>query len=72
LDFSIFGINSEDSISRVVHELTEKECLEYFSIVKAGIELILDDEIERISKLEKIATTKKAIEAIQSELGSSS
>jgi hypothetical protein len=39
-----------------LHELTEEECKSYFPVVKSGIEIILDEEIE---KREKEAREKK-------------
>ena len=42
---SIYGI-----LSKGVHELAEDECLAYFEVVKKGIELILDEKIEKEEK----------------------
>jgi hypothetical protein len=40
-------------LSKGIHELTEGECLQYFNAVKIGIELVLDEEIERIEREQK-------------------
>lgn len=42
---SIYGI-----LSKGVHELSEDECMTYFDVVKKGIELILDEKIEKEEK----------------------
>lgn len=42
---SIYGI-----LSKGVHELAENECMAYFDVVKNGIELILDEKIEKEEK----------------------
>ncbi|MCA1622228.1 MAG: hypothetical protein LC768_12935 [Acidobacteria bacterium] len=57
---NLYGI-----VSKGIHELTEEECLEYFPVIKAGIELILDDEIERISKEEKIYLLKRLLRQLK-------
>lgn len=49
-------------LSKGVHELTETECLAAFSVVKMGIEIILDDKIRDIEEQKKL---KKAALAIQ-------
>jgi hypothetical protein len=51
---SIYGI-----LSKGVHELSENECLEYFPVLKIGIEIILDQKLEtheRKKKEQEIAT----------------
>ncbi|MBX2969976.1 MAG: hypothetical protein KF803_11445 [Cyclobacteriaceae bacterium] len=55
----IYGI-----LSKGVHELTDDECLSIFSPMKIGIELILDDKIEKKKKEEKIREAEKAIQQI--------
>lgn len=40
-------------LSKGVHELEEQECLDFFPILKASIEIILDERIERIERLKK-------------------
>lgn len=40
-------------VSKGIHELSEDECLEYFNILKMGIEVILDEKIERRKREEK-------------------
>jgi len=58
-------------ISKGVHDLSEQECLEYFPIIRNGIELILDEEIERLEKEKKTSVTQKAIQAIRNRIASS-
>jgi hypothetical protein len=56
---SIYGI-----LSIGIHELTEDDCLEYFSTVKLGIELILDEKIQIIEKEEKVKNTQQSVNKI--------
>lgn len=51
---SIYGI-----LSKGVHELSEDECMTYYDVVKKGIELILDEKIEKEEK-EKIRNALSA------------
>ncbi|GFD75677.1 hypothetical protein KUL113_50970 [Tenacibaculum sp. KUL113] len=37
-------------LSKGIHELSENECLKAFPIVKVGIEIILDEKIEKLNK----------------------
>ncbi len=46
-------------VSKGVHELSEKECKEYFSIIKDGIELILDEKIAKRKAQDKKDNFKK-------------
>jgi hypothetical protein len=48
-------------LSSGVHELSEQDCLKAFPAVKLGIELILDDELERHKREKKIEEAKKAL-----------
>ena len=54
-------------LSKGIHELTENECLEYFPSVKLGIELILDEKLEKKKKEIKIKLAKKSIVNITKE-----
>ncbi len=56
---SIYGI-----LSIGIHELTEDDCLEYFSTVKLGIELILDEKIQIKEKEEKVKNTQQSVNNI--------
>jgi hypothetical protein len=56
---SMYGI-----LSMGVHSLTENECLQYFSVVKDGIEMILDEELEKIIKARKIEEVKRNLEML--------
>lgn len=55
-------------LSKGVHELEEQECLEYFNIVKDGIELILDEKLYEKNKNDKQIAAKKAITELKSKL----
>lgn len=46
---ALYGI-----LSKGIHELTEQDCLEAFPAVKLGIELILDEELEKQKRADKL------------------
>lgn len=48
-------------LSKGVHELTEQDCLAAFPVVKLGIELILDEEIEKHKREAKLKAAAKDI-----------
>ncbi|WP_407270031.1 hypothetical protein [Radiobacillus sp. PE A8.2] len=60
---NIYGI-----LSKGVHELTEKSCLEIFPHVKFGIELILDEQLFKIEKKSKVEKAKQKIRSIAQQL----
>jgi hypothetical protein len=51
-------------LSKGIHELSEEECLEYFTPVKIGIEQILDEKIEQHEKAKKAKIAEAAIQKI--------
>lgn len=51
-------------LSKGIHSLSENECLEYFNIIKIGIEIILDEKIEMIEKQKKEELVRKEINKI--------
>jgi hypothetical protein len=55
-------------LSKGIHDLSEDECLEAFPVVKLGIEMILDEELERVNKEEKIKAAQKQISALGGRL----
>lgn len=60
---SIYGI-----LSKGVHELSEEECLKYFSPIKLSIELILDQKIEQAIKEYRDARVKKELQDIHQNI----
>jgi hypothetical protein len=48
-------------LSKGVHELSERECLEYFDSVKVGVELILDEKLEQHKKQQKIKSAQDSL-----------
>jgi hypothetical protein len=52
-------------LSKGVHSLSEDECLKYFTVVKTGIELILDEKIEREEREKKIQNVTAEISRIK-------
>lgn len=59
----IYGI-----LSKGIHELGEQECLEYFDVLKIGIEVILDQKLEKKRLEEKSKSINKAITDIHTKL----
>ena len=49
-------------LSKSIHELSEEECLAAFNVVRLGIELILDEKIEKKEKERKINNATKEIQ----------
>lgn len=52
-------------LSKGIHSLSENECLKYFTVVKTGIELILDEKIEREEREKKIKNVADEISRIK-------
>jgi len=55
-------------LSKGVHELTERECLDHFDTLKIGIELILDEKLEAQEKDRKIRQAKTALGKAEQQL----
>jgi hypothetical protein len=55
-------------LSKGIHDLSEEECLAAFPIVKAGIEMILDEEISEHERKVKETETRKAISKLKGEI----
>jgi hypothetical protein len=53
---SLYGL-----LCKGLHELSEDECLKHFRVVRVGIEMILDQEIEVRARRKKIEEASKAI-----------
>ena len=49
-------------LSKGVHELTEKECLEHFETLRISIEMTLDEKLEAVEKRKKREMAKSALE----------
>jgi hypothetical protein len=56
-------------LSKGIHALSEEECRRHFNTVRAGIELILDEKIERIQRQKKLAQAKAAIADLGGTVG---
>ena len=54
-------------LSKGIHELSEQDCLDSFPALLAGIELILDERLEKATKARRIAEATKAISEAQSK-----
>lgn len=55
-------------LSKGIHELTEDECLESFPVLKVGIEIILDEKLEKMNKEKKLEEAKKAMVKLNSQI----
>lgn len=55
-------------LSTGIHSLSEEECLNYFDVVKLGIELILDEKVDQFNKQKKIKEAEKSISTIKSKI----
>lgn len=55
-------------LSKGIHELDENTCLEYFETMKLGIEIILDQKLEKKKQKEKEEEAKKRIAQLNSKL----
>lgn len=55
-------------LSTGIHELSEQECLAHFETVRLGIELILDEKVDRHNKEKKIAEAEKKIASFSGEI----
>jgi hypothetical protein len=60
---TLYGI-----LSVGVHSLKEDECLAYFETVKVGIELILDEKLEKFKKQQKIEDAKVKLASIATKV----
>jgi len=52
-DFLINNPKIYSILSKGIHELDEKECRTYFPVLRNAIEIILDEQIEKIEKEKK-------------------
>ena len=57
-------------LSKGIHELDENACLQYFETMKMGIEIILDQKIEKKKQKEKEEEAKKSILQLNGKLKS--
>ena len=56
-------------LSKGIHQLDENECLEYFEVMKAGIEEILDDKIRQDESQKRKNVVSGKISNIISKIG---
>jgi hypothetical protein len=67
-DFLVENKSMYSILSKGIHELSENDCLKAFPIIKIGIEIILDEKIEKLRKEKKLAEAKKALSALSSTI----
>lgn len=63
-DFLVEHHNIYSILSKGIHELSEEECKQYFTVLKESIEIILDEKLEAYNK----AKHKKAIGSAIAEI----
>ncbi|WP_201983574.1 hypothetical protein [Hymenobacter rubidus] len=49
-DFLVANKNLYGIMSKGIHELSEQECLSHFEVAKVGIEMILDEKLDKLNK----------------------
>ena len=62
-NYKIYGI-----LSKGVHELSEDECKEYFTVLRESIEMILDEKLERFKKEKRKKEIRAALNTITKKL----
>eukprot|EP01012_Entosiphon_sulcatum_P008501 TRINITY_DN14630_c0_g1_i1.p1 TRINITY_DN14630_c0_g1~~TRINITY_DN14630_c0_g1_i1.p1 ORF type:complete len:262 (+),score=22.24 TRINITY_DN14630_c0_g1_i1:882-1667(+) len=55
-------------LSKGIHELDEKDCLDHFDAVKVGIEMILDEKLEQLNKKKKAEVARLKIQQAASAI----
>lgn len=67
-DFLVENKGLYGIMSKGIHELSEKECLDYFDTVRLGIENILDEKLERQQRDKKKKEAADKIEELKKKL----
>lgn len=67
-DFLVENTKIYAILSKGIHELNEDECKDYFGVIKAGIELILDQKIELKERKEKEQKARTEIQKVHQKL----
>lgn len=67
-DFLVENRSMYSILSLGVHELEEEQCLAHFDTLRVGIEIILDEKLDELRKKEKIASAKKKLASLKSEI----
>jgi hypothetical protein len=71
-DFLVQNKTLYSILSKGLHELSESECLNAFPVTKLGIELILDEKLEKLKREKKIKQASKDIGELAKKLKSDS
>lgn len=67
-DFLVENRTLYSILSIGIHALNEQECLSHFEVVRLGIELILDEKIEKINKQNRIKEANQKIQAAKNQI----
>ena len=65
-DFLVSNKSVYSILSKGIHELNEDECLDKFPVIKSGIELILDEKLEKLQRERKIKIASEEIGKLSS------
>jgi hypothetical protein len=55
-------------VSKGIHELTESECLDYFPVVRSGIEVVLEQKADALERTERAKAASEAIRQLSAKL----
>jgi hypothetical protein len=66
--FSVENPSMYSLLSKGIHELSEEECIDHFATLKIGIELILDEKIEKREREQKIQEAKVALQKVAEKI----
>jgi hypothetical protein len=55
-------------VSKGLHELSEQECIDYFPIVREGIEIMVSQKADRLEREEKEKNAGASIQALSAKL----
>lgn len=67
-DFLVQNKQMYSVLSLGIHSLSEEECMKYFNTMKTGIEMILEEKLDRKNKADRIAKANKAIQEAHQDL----
>lgn len=67
-DFLVANKSLYSILSKGIHELQETECLKAFQTTRLGIELILDEKLEKLTRENKIKQASKDISSLTEEV----
>lgn len=67
-DFLVTNKSIYSILSKGIHELEERECINSFHVVRVAIELILDEKLEELQRRNKIKRAEKSISQLSQKI----